>query len=439
MNTINTTNNINLPNSIRIDQGDHIRTDSILTLNLPNAGENTIDLKISILGDNGKEETKWVRFNVDPKNKQITNKRILVAKTANATYINNRDYITQKQANIGNFAKVSVVDEDNNPAESGYFSIKTTSPNYRIVIQDESSENGLSYILGLNNFFKNDSLEVRDDIAIDPANNLSMAKLSKMNDTSKTYSVGNQKALLALKFENGVPQDGDTLTISGAIFTFKNAAVLDTDIAIGIDTANQIQNIMNKLSTNNNTTKPLNALFDFESNNIDTLTITCKIGGIWGNNKIISWNLVGGATINTNANANNQLMTNGSDKNETKTYASHYYKITNASREVMLEISQLDSKPTVKFGNSGNITINSLCKATTNSLIENSIEYENRLKVQNDVHENLTVKWKNEAGTDTLDIVNRINQLRTQYESLWLISGVQRKLWDFFIKSLFNV
>jgi hypothetical protein len=91
----------------------------------------------------------------------------------------------------------------------------------------------------------------------------------------------------------GQPSDGDTITIGGVAFTFKNSASAATDIAIGVDLVETVSNAAAKLNTS---TDAAVSVATYSDDGVDTVSVAYDTEGVEGNSLTLATS-IGTATV----------------------------------------------------------------------------------------------------------------------------------------------
>lgn len=372
-----------LPSAYNINNGVRSRTDDPLTVSFAggSGGPYTMQVTLRVTDADGNVSTGTLDYVIDdnPTDSNVLNDRY-IASTATGSASIIPSGTTQR------FAQASFVDENGDAVTSagfpGYLKITTESSSYHIVIDELDSQDlgsptntsitptgrGFSHYFGLNNLFEDYpttktgnsiNLSVRDDIATNP-NLISMGEMVRSPSYVETRTVGDSSATGTLQFAAN-PEIGDTITLSGTVFTFVAAAATDAEITIGAGLTTTLTNIAAKLNATNSTTIGTVDSADYASNGVDTIVITHTTPGSVGN--IFSFSATT-ATIGVSINGDafstgpSGLLTNGRDTTVNTIMQPHTYELGISSNQIVDRLANLTST-ILNFSSAGTLPASS--------------------------------------------------------------------------------
>jgi flagellar hook-associated protein FlgK len=346
------------------------RTEQDITLDLGAgaSGPYTVEVSTEVLADNGSVETGVIDYdiNVDVSDKEITNTRYYASNVSGDASLKAPD-------SSHGYLRASLVDENGaeitDKNKKGYIKI-SGQKGYHLALEDMNSEElgrpnlgagkaiaatnkGLGHYFGLNNFFATDDngktdsqhISVKREISSQPSL-ISVGKLTQLDPKTDTFEVGVKKASAAISFNNTNPQDGDTISVGGKTFTFKNTAGGNDQIEIGANMDATLDNAVSTLSAENSYTlgEVRKAGYQRSGNGIE---ITYKTAGEIGNSFNVGFNLSGGALASINGSAQQSALssglTGGEDSTVTRDLDQYGFEIAESDNSIANDLSRLST------------------------------------------------------------------------------------------------
>ncbi len=338
-----------LPPAFNLGRSVDARTNGPISLGgFRPGGDNNVQVKVRVTGDNGVVQEGTVTFVVNRDNAKLNGRVAYKTPDPMNPYDNDVGFTTTGIQSHSGVAKAMLVDKngseitDPSSSEEGYLVIKTNSSDYRIAIQNGDLKNNslqsgnFSTLLGLNDFFDFD--EVTGKIAVNQVINadpqqLATGMVTLNNENTVKVKVGDKAASADLTFANDFTNN-DTITIAGQVFTFVNVAPVNQNQVsiVGGNLAGSLQNLVNKISAN-----PA-YIFTAEMNGND-IKLTAKTKGASGNSLQVIAVLNGMNTMNGAAGP--VSFSGGEDKDEDVKIAS--YSIGSGSVEVLKNMQNLST------------------------------------------------------------------------------------------------
>lgn len=337
-----------LPPAFILGKSVDARTNGSISLGGFVAGDNDVQVRVRVTGDNGVVQEGTVTFVVNRDNAKLNGRVAYKTPDPMHLYANDTGFVTTGIQSHSGVAKAMLVDKngseitDPSSSEEGYLVIQTNSSDYRIAIQNGDLKNNslqsgnFSTLLGLNDFFDFD--EVTGKIAVNPLINddpqqLATVMVTLNNENTVRVKVGDKAASANLTFANDFTNN-DTITIAGQVFTFVNGVPANQNqvsIVVG-NLAGSLQNLVDKINAN-----PA-YIFTAEMNGND-IKLTAKTKGISGNSLQVTAVLNGMNTMNGAAGP--VSFAGGEDKDEDVKIAS--YSIGSGSVEVLENMQNLST------------------------------------------------------------------------------------------------
>ncbi len=339
-----------LPPEFTLGKSVDARTNGPITLGGFKNGENKVQVKVKVTGDNGVVEKGTVTFVVNRDNVKLNGR--VAYKNPDAPIVGDDGFTTTGIQSHSGVAKAMLVDKngseitDPSSSEEGYLVIQTNIPEYRIAIQngdlnDNSIQSGnFSTLLGLNNFFDFD--EVTGKIAVsqeinDDPQKLATGMVTLNKENTVKVQVGDKAASADLIFNNNFTA-GDTITIAGQQFTFVAAGlpVNQNEVLIsGVNLAGSLQNLVNQINANPAFT------FAAKMNENGSIKLTAREKGTSGNSLQVTATFTAPNTMNRSDVPNPVSFEGGEDKETEVTIAS--YSIGSGSVEVLKNMQNLST------------------------------------------------------------------------------------------------
>lgn len=315
--------------AFEIKQSEHKTLNTSITVNsLPAAGGD-VCVQFRVIGENGQVSEGTARFAVPPiltlgEGRSLIDRRMYGVKaerlappageSSNIVPTSLENTMTNHAGAGGPILgptsvpfSVDFVDENgahipSGSSTAGHLVVKSAGKDVGIIIDDIASKVGdkrFNQYFGLNNLFVKDSIgniAVKPNIAAHPEE-LSIGSISQ--STSKvSIQKGDKVAISKMQFGGGVPQDGNTVTIGGVAFTFRDVPATLTDVPID---AASLPNTLENLKSAINDNSLVSGLVSAASDGINTITITAKTAGTAANDIIIGWSMNGGRAISFNS------------------------------------------------------------------------------------------------------------------------------------------
>lgn len=334
-----------LPSAFDIEAGTITRTHKTITLDkIGEHGVKDINVKVRVIGENGKVSEGNITFQIDFDNKNVFGTRI-----SGVPQVANQGDMINTHFDSKSILDVSLVDESGQLSKSstGKLLFKSKEDGLNLAVQEEGSStnvyvDGLGFVkrsfksfLGMGDIFILGSGEsyardigVREDLIQNPSK-LATATLSRAPKNTRTETVGSSVASRDVEFTSVNSEDYDdvTITISGIQFTLKNGPAANSreiDVSTG-DTSDAIATIIKEHIEKD---AALNNLLSFSIDG-STIGFSAITPGVDGNNIEINiqgngFDIVNGSDIAHNLTVNLEGGTNKDDAAEFITSSGFY-------------------------------------------------------------------------------------------------------------------
>ncbi len=420
------------------EAGSKSRTEQDITLDLGagSAGPYTVEVTTEVLSDDGKLETGTINYQINVSgDKDVINKRYQPKSASGDASVNTPD-------RTHSYLKASLVDESGkeitDKSKQGYIKISGMK-DYHVVLQDMDSEEigkpnlglgnskpasnkGLGHYFGLNNFFTTDEdnkttafdMSVEKQIVSQPSL-ISVGKVTQLKPKQVHVPEGHQKATNTLNFDTTNPQDGDSLTINGVGFTFKNTASNNDEIKIGADIDETIDNILSTLNAENTYTAGAVNRADY-SREGNTIKITYKAPGEDGNSFGFGFSLSAGAQASigdsTMQASDTGSLQDGSNHMITKNIEQYGMELTEADNSVTNMLSELSSE-LVEFKAAGSLlnaetTLHSYASSFMNECMRSYNFYKIQSKGYQETFDRFNKSYQEKSRPDANDELYQI-------------------------------
>ena len=450
-----------------VKAGDRIQTDQEISIDVgaaPNPPYQ-MDVEYRALGEDGTYSNGIITYIVSPPNQQIRNQRFV----ASAATINSS--LSAPDGEV--YATASLVDLSGNEisptnlSTQGFLSIKTNLDQYRIIVDDDSSEDsglpsmyglvetpatkkGFSHYFGLNDFFTQSfddenhalNMKVRQDILAKPEL-LATGKIVMSNDLQTVNVIkGDIKASLTLNFANNTNfSNGDTIIVAGKTLTF---VTLLTGVANEVEIGATIDDSLNNFVVIANDLYYPDMLLSQNNTNagVYSLKFTAVQGGMGSNNIPIDANfaVVQGDVGVGMLNAPSGFLSGGTNTTELIEIQRYGYNIGRDSNQVIFDLANI-AKKNFLIGSAGGLTGGTM---TLSGYATNFVSYSIRESTHaKTLFENSQVlynayqeEYDSKASVDVEEQQMKLSQILYLHQAITKVIQVNNKMNDALLEIL---